>query len=256
MRVTRRDFITLAAAAPMLGAAKVPPMPPIVASHGTRLYPTWWCDPNDLSCPWWTTQPVCGWTYPNQTPSLDVWSIGAGPNPVIPRVNNVPVTRTSITDIRNTPQQGAFTRAYFQLCTPPLKEAQTLTGVVSVAIHCVEGDSRVNAVLALQVVVHGSDGMVRGVALPVSQDTLEFPAGYPVKSRAAQNWPLTAVNCSDGDVIAINIGIAANNQTHSLGYIVGFDVYEDQPPSGDISRLDDPQLANTWVDFSTALNFY
>jgi hypothetical protein len=128
--------------------------------------------------------------------------------------------------------------------------------VVSAAIHCIEGDSRVNAVLALQVVVHGPGGVVRGVALPVSQDTLEFPVGYPAKSRAAQNWPLTAVDYSDGDVIAINIGIAANNQTHALGYIVGFDVYEDQLLSGDISWLDDPQLANTWVEFSPALNCY
>jgi len=252
MGVTRRDLIRLAAAAPILSAAKnlsaahkpppaPPPLQPIVTSGGTRLYAT----SATLAQPqWWTTEPVSGWTYPtaNQTP--DFVSLGAGPTPD---------GATTIQNLRNTPQAGAFTRAYFQWSTRPLQGNQTLGGMVSAAIHCFEGNAKINALLALQVVVHRPDGGVRGIALPVSQDTLEFPADL-AKSRAAQNWPLAAVDCLDGDVIAINIGLSANNQTKSLAYGTGFYVYEHQLK--DIGFLDDPQLANTWVEFSTPLTFY
>jgi hypothetical protein len=240
MRVTRRDVIRLAAAAPILGAAKNPsPLQPIVTSGGTRLYPT------GAQPQWWTTEPVSGWTYPTAKQTPDFVSLGAG---------LTPDRATTIQNVRNTPQLGAFTRAYFQWSTRPLHGNQTLGGVVSAAILCSQGNHRIDATLAVQVVVHGPDGGVRGVALQVSQDTLEFPVDDPAKSRAAQNWPLAAVDCLDGDVIAINVGLGANNQTHYLAYGIGFFVYEDQLT--DIGFLDDPQLANPWVEFSTPLNFY
>jgi hypothetical protein len=244
MGVTRRDLIRLAAAAPILSAAKSlsaahkPPPPPSLPSGGTRLYPT------SALPQWWTTEPVSGWTYPNVNQTPDFVSLGAGPTPD---------GATHIQNVRNTPQAGAFTRAYFQMSTRPLQGSQTLGGVVSAAIHCIEGNAKINALLALQVVVHRLDGTVRGIALQVSQDTLEFPTDL-AKSRAAQNWPLAAVNCLDGDVIAINIGLSANNQAKTLGYGAGFYLYANQLK--DISFLDDPQLANTWVEFSTPLIFY
>jgi hypothetical protein len=58
----------------------------------------------------------------------------------------------------------------------------------------------------------------------------------------------------DGDVIAINVGIAANNQSNTLAQTVGFSVYASE--AADISRLDDPQLANSWMEFSAPLIFY
>jgi len=242
MRVTRRNLMRLAGASPIFGtasvlhAAKPPaPLPLINVTHGTRLYPTW------APAQWWTTEPVEGWDVKN------VVSLGAA---------LAADGATQVYDARNTPREGMFTRAYFQFSTPPLQGAQTLEGVVSAAIHCIEWHRRIDATLALQVVVHGPDGIRRGVALPVTHDTMEFTLGAPPKSRAAQNWPLTSVACQDGDVIAMNVGIYADNQSGTLAQMVGFSLDVSEGSGGDIARLDDAQLGNTWVDFSTLLNFW
>jgi hypothetical protein len=231
MKVSRRDALKIAAAVPSLGAAKAP-LPPIVTSGGVRLYPTW--DPVQ----WWTTEPVSGWDLAHAI------SMGA---------STAPDGATTILDRRNTPRYGPFTRAYFQFSTRPLSGAQSLDGVFSAAFHAIEGDRRVNAVLAIQVVVHRPDTTVRGVALEVTADTQEFTVGYPLKSRAAQNWPLAGIACEDGDVIAINVGIAANNQVNSLVQTAGFGLVASE--AVDISRLDDPQPANSWMEFSAPLIF-
>jgi hypothetical protein len=84
-------------------------------------------------------------------------------------------------------------------------------------------------------------------------DAYPFTEGDPPRSRAAQNWPLAPVSCEDGDVIAINVGLYADNQTKSLGQGVGFALYTNQ--MADISRLNDPTLANSWVEFSAPLTF-
>ena len=251
MSVTRRDLIRVAGVAPILvasralGAAKGPPKPsltPIDATRGTRLYPTFAQDP------WWTTEPVTGWDLPSLT-SPSITSLGA---------SLVPDGATTIIDSRNTPRLGMFTRAYFQFSTRPLQAppglhgVQTLYGVVSAAIHCVEAHSRINATLAMQIVVHRPDKTVRGVPLPLWHDTLEFTVGT-LTSRAAQNWTLTPVDCLDGDVIAINLGIRADNQTGTLARTVGFAIHESEP--GDIVNFNDPALLNTWVDFSAPLQF-
>jgi hypothetical protein len=55
-------------------------------------------------------------------------------------------------------------------------------------------------------------------------------------------------------VIAINVGIAANNQSNTLAQTVGFSVLRER--WADISRLDDPQLANSRMEFSAPLTFY
>jgi hypothetical protein len=154
----------------------------------------------------------------------------------------------------HTPRFGPFTRAYFQFSTPPLNGAQSLDGVFSAAFHAIEVNRHINAFLALQVVVHRPDTSVRGVAMPVTADVLEFTVAYPPKSRAAQNWALAPVACEDGDVIAINVGIAANNQLNNLAQIVGFFLVASEP--ADISLLDDSQFANSWMEFSAPLNFY
>ena len=231
MKVSRRDALKIAAAVPSLGAAKAPP--PIVTSGGVRLYPTW--DPIH----WWTTEPVEGWDLPH------IVSLGA---------SLTPDGATAVDDLRNTPQFGPFTRAYFQFSTPPLNGAQSLDGVFSAAFHAIEVNRHINAFLALQVVVHRADTSVRGVPLPVTTDMLEFTVGYPPKSRAAQNWQLAPVACEDGDVIAINVGIAANNQLNNLAQAVGFLLIASDP--ADISRLDDSQFANSWMEFSAPLKFF
>jgi hypothetical protein len=246
MKLTRRDALKIAAAAvPSLAAAKAPaPYPPIVTSGGIRLYPNGQLVSSPAGwVPWWTPEPIYGWDLPHDNVPSAV-SLGA---------TRVPDGSTTIVDLRNTPLYGPFTRAYFQFSTPPLAGAQTLNGVVSAVIHATQANRRINAVLAVQVVVHRPDTTVRGVALPVTLDSYPFTEGDPPRSRAAQNWPLTSVACEDGDIIAINVGLYANNQTRSLGQGVGFALYANQP--ADVSRLNDPQLANTWVEFSAPLTF-
>jgi hypothetical protein len=62
-----------------------------------------------------------------------------------------------------------------------------------------------------------------------------------------------AVECLDGDVIAINIGLWANNETRSLAYMVGYHFYASEET--DIAHVDTSSLGNTWVEFSAALAF-
>ena len=234
MRVSRREALKIAAAVPGLGAAKgPPPLPPIVTSGGVRLYPTW------AAVQWWATQPVSGWDLPH------IVSLGASLSPD---------GATAIQDVRNTPLHGPFTRAYFQCSTPPLNGAQPLDGVFSAAFHAIEWHRKHDAVLAVQVVVHRPDTTIRAVALPLTVDTFEFSFGDPPRSRAAQNWPLAPVACQDGDVIAINVGIAANNQSNTLAQSIGLSAYASA--AADLNRLDDPQIANSWLEFSAALSFY
>jgi len=245
MSVTRRELLTLAATMPaVMAAAKgSPTLQPIVVDRGTRLYPTW-----DESH-WWTTQPIAddgAWTYRHAV------SLGASPNRD---------GATAIRDLRNTPRLGVFTRTYFQFTTPPLDGPHTLDGVVSAAIHAAQHHRRLGARLALQVVVHKPDTSVRGVALPLRTDLSVFTYDDPAKTRAARNWALVApaIECEDGDVIAINLGLLVDNQTRSLGYLVGFDLYDNQEGENgegrDIAFLDDSALANTWVEFSSVLAF-
>src|SRR5436190_328230 len=63
--------------------------------------------------------------------------------------------------------------------------AQTLSGVVSAAIHATQANRPINAVLAVQVVVHRPDTTVRDVALPLTVDSYPFTEGDPLRSRAA-----------------------------------------------------------------------
>ena len=247
MSVTRRDLIRFAATAPILVASRVvdaakkpPPLPAITCTHGTRLHPCW------ASTKWWTTEPVLEGTW--DVPGI--MSLGA---------SLATDNQTTISAEWNTPREGMFTRPYFQFSTPPLQApqglqgVQTLFGVVSAAIHCTEAHRRINATLALQIVVHRPDKTLRGVALPLSYDTLEFTVGDPPTTRAARDWPLTGVACLDGDVIAINLGIRADNQTGTLARTVGFSIHESE--LSDIVNFNDPALGNTWVDFSTLLEF-
>jgi hypothetical protein len=242
MRVTRRDMLKVAAAMPVVVAAKgSPSLQPIVVDGGTRLYPTW-----DESH-WWTTQPIPDddtWTYRHAV------SLGASP---------ARDGATAIVDLRNTPRLGVFTRAYFQFATPPLDGPQTLDGVVSAAIHAVQHHRRLGSRLALQVLVHRPDSTVRGVALPLRADMSVFTSENPPKTRAAQNWALQEVHCQDGDVIAINLGLTVDNQSRSLAYLVGFNLYDNQEDDNgaglDIRFLDDSTLGNTWVEFSSELRF-
>ena len=156
-------------------------------------------------------------------------------------------------DVRNTPLHGVFTRAYAQIVTRPLQGAQTLSGSVSMAIHCVQWHRRINAVLALQVTVHRFDGSVRAVALQTTQDTNPFPLGDPPRTRAAVNWPIDTIAAQDGDVIAVNVGLWADNQTRTLAQGVGFWFLGNQPT--DITHIDSSALGNTWVEFSSLLTF-
>jgi hypothetical protein len=125
--------------------------------------------------------------------------------------------------------------------------------VISAAVHCIEWHRHIDARLALQVVVHRPDNGIRGIALPLTADTREFTLGNPPKSRAAQNWQLLPVPCDHGDVIAINVGIAADNHSNLLAQGIGVWLYASQVT--DISRVDDPALANSWVEFSAPLIF-
>jgi hypothetical protein len=113
--------------------------------------------------------------------------------------------------------------------------------------------------VALQVVVHEPDGMVRAVALPVTAGTEKFVTETPPRTRALLGAPLSTVACSDGDVIAINVGVWANNETRSLAPGIGLYFYanqidDDEQPI-DIAYLDTATLGNTWVEFSADLEF-
>jgi hypothetical protein len=248
---TRREAIhavgaisALAAAGTAHAAPKPPPLVPIVTSGGTRLYPTW------IWPQWWTPQPIANltWTLPSdqltQPPPLYVTggyaSIGA---------QTVPDGSTSVQDVRNTSNHGVFTRAYVQMVTRPLEGDQTLGGTVSLAVHCLQWHRRIGAVLALQVAVHRPDGSIRAMALPVTRSNMDFSLGT-WRTRALVNWPLQPVAAEDGDVIAVNLGIWADNQTRTLAQGVGFWIYADQ--AVDITHVDSGAPGNTWVEFSSA----
>ena len=256
MPVTRRDSLRLLGAVPLIAAASkaaaAPPSPapvPIVTSGGTRLYP----DVDTVQ--WWTPQTIRNgtWTLPQVLP--------ANENPVGYVPGGFPtmgawITRdgaTSVQDIRNVPLHGAFTRLYQQLVTRPLAGDQLLEGTVSLAIHAVQNHRRLNTTLAIQVVVHAPDRTARGFARAVTAGGDPFTVGAPARTRAIVNLPLTPVSCQDGDVIAINIGISANNETRSLGHGIGLAFYAHRP--NDIAVLDTDALGNTWVEFSTPLAF-
>jgi hypothetical protein len=254
MKPTRRDTLKVLGAASALAAATkaqaappARPPEPIATSGGTRLYPTW------ASPRWWSDQKIANgtWTLPAD-PSLPPMELVSGGYSSL-GASAVPDGATGIQDVRNTPRHGVFTRAYLQLVTPPLQGPQTLNGTVSMAIHCVEWHRRINAVLALQVAVHRSDGALRALALPVSTDTNEFTLGTPARTRAIVGLPLTEVGCQDGDTLAINIGIWANNESRTLAQGVGFYVYASQ--TGPIAYIDTDALGNTWVEFSAPLTF-
>jgi hypothetical protein len=216
---------------------------PIVTPGGTRLYLT------SVSPQWWMPQPIPNltWSLPEDRstnpPPAYVTSgyvaCGAAPRPD---------GATAIQDVRNTPLYGVFTRAYIQMVTPPLRGAQTLSGTVSLAVHCIEWHRKIGAALALQVTVHRPDGSVRAVALPVTRDAAEFPLGA-LRTRAAIGWPLASVAAGDGDVIAINVGLWADNQTRTLAQTVGFCFYANQ--ASDIALLDSSAAGNMWVEFSS-----
>jgi hypothetical protein len=83
----------------------------------------------------------------------------------------------------------------------------------------------------------------------VTRDATEFPLESPARTRAAIGWPLASVAADDGDVIAINIGIWADNQTRTLAQGVGFAFYANQ--TSDIAYLDSADPGNSWVEFSS-----
>lgn len=253
MPLTRRDSLKVLGGASLLAAASpaaaAPPSSPvpIVTSGGTRLHPT------NAAAQWWTPQPIINgtWTLPQ---------IGSGPPPEyvftgFPAIGTSPLAdgATVIQDLRNAPLHGVFTRMYVQLVTRPLQGPQTLEGTVSLAIHAYQGNRKLNAQLALQVVVHAADGTARAVALPATAGGEAFPVGTPVRTRALLAQPLSTVACEDGDVIAINVGIRVNNETRSLGQGVGLFFYANQ--GTDIGFLDTAAPGNTWVEFSGALIF-
>lgn len=254
MALTRRDSLkvlggaSLLAAASSAAAAPSSSPVPIVTSGGTRLYP------NNDATHWWTPQPIINgtWTLPQIVPP------GPPPDYVLTGfptmgVSLAPDGATVIQDIRNAPRHGVFTRMYQQLVTRPLQGAQTLEGTVSLAIHAVEGQRKLNAVLALQVVVHAPDGTVRDVALPVTTGAETFVIDAQARTRAILAAPLDTVPCQDGDVIAINVGIGANNETRNLSQGIG--LYFLANRSSDIAYLDVATAANTWVEFSADLLF-
>ena len=255
MALTRRDSLKVLGGASLLAAASpaaaAPPSSPvaIVTSGGTRLYP------NNDAAQWWTPQPIINgtWTLPQIVPPS-----GPPPDYVLtgfPTMGTslLPDGATVIQDIRNAPRHGVFTRMYQQLVTRPLQGAQTLEGTVSLAIHAVEGHRKLNAVLALQVVVHAPDGTVRDVALPVTTGTETFVIDAQARTRALLAAPLSTVACDDGDVIAINVGIGANNETRNLSQGIGLYFFANR--SSDIAYLDVATAANTWVEFSADLLF-
>lgn len=254
MAVTRRQSLKVLGGASLLAAASpaaaAPPSSPvpIVTSGGTRLYPT------NAAAQWWTPLPIINgsWTLPQIVPP-------SGPPPEFvvtgfPTMGAslVPDGSTLAQDTRNAPRHGVFTRMYQQLVTRPL-QAQTLGGTVSLAIHGVATHRKLTVMVALQVVVHAPDGTVRAVALPVTAGTEKFVTEPPARTRALLGAPLSTVACDAGDVIAINIGIWANNETRSLAPGIGLDFYANKPT--DIAYLDVATLGNTWVEFSAALAF-
>jgi hypothetical protein len=240
----------LAAASPAAAAPPSSPVP-IVTSGGTRLYPS-----NDADR-WWEPQPIINqsWTLPQVIPPS-----GPPPEYVLSGFPSIGTTSpdpdgaTMSHDLRNAPRHGVFTRMYQQLVTRPLLGAQTLGGTVSIAVHAYQAHRRLNAALALQVVVHQSDGLVRGVALPVTAASEKFTTDTPPRTRALLGTPVFPVDCYDGDVIAVNVGIWANNETRSLAPGIGFYFYANQDT--DIGYLDTASLGNTWVEFSAGLDFY
>jgi hypothetical protein len=228
MPLTRRDMLKAVALAPALAAT----VRPAAAAGGIRLYPS-------LATPRW-------WTGPPLVP--DTWTYGS---PISMGATLAPDGSTAFQDLRNTPRLGPFTRAYFQMSTPPLTTSHRLDGTVSAAIHALEGNRRIDAVLALQVVVYAPDSSVRGVALPVSADAMEFTLNAPARTRIASAWPLTPIDCEAGDVVVTTLGVAADNQTRSLAYLVGFSVFANQ--AVDILTVNAAPAANTWVEFSNLL---
>jgi hypothetical protein len=261
MALTRRDALkTLGAlslvgsAAPLAAGPRSGPTP-IVTAGGTRLYPAW--PTPGGTAPWWTAQPLLNgsWTVPQDTTTTPspqylfdaVPSLGAG---------GVADTPGGLQDVRNTPRHGEFTRAYLQFATRPLAAAVTLDGTVSAAVHCLQWHRRINGRLALQVVVHDAAGNLRAVALPVTADTQAFTLGTPARTRAAINWPVTPVECQIGDVIAVTLGILADNQTRTLAQGVGLYLYSRlTPPVTDIAAVDTDAVGRSWVEFSAALAF-
>jgi hypothetical protein len=160
-----------------------------------------------------------------------------------------------IQDVRNAPRHGVFTRMYQQLVTRPLQGPQTLAGTVSLAIHGVTYHRKLSVMVALQVVVHRPDGTVHEVALPVTAGGEKFVNDTTARTRALLAEPLSNVACDDGDVIAINVGVWANNETRSLSPGIGLFFYANADPPSDIAYLDVTTHANTWVEFSQNLVF-
>jgi hypothetical protein len=261
MPLTRRDALKALGVAALLGApSRTDAGPrsgptPIVTSGATRLYPAWPVPGGPA--PWWAPQPLLNgtWTVPQDTTTpvpeyLEgaLSSFGAG---------RAAETPGGLQDVRNTPRHGVFSRAYFQLATPPLAEPCSLSGTVSAAFHCLQWHRRINARLALQVVVHDAAGNRRAVALPVTADAQPFTVGTPARTRAAVEWPLAqAVACAAGDVIVVNVGILADNQTRTLAQGVGFYLYSELTPAvDDIAFLDTDLLGRSWVELSAPLTF-
>ena len=251
MSMTRRETlkvlasVSAVAGAGQTGRAAPASSPvPVVTPGGTRLYIS------AVSPEWWSAQPI-----PNLSWSLPVDRSTEPPPEYVTRgyvaygASTSPDQATALQDVRNTPFYGVFTRAYLQMVTPPIQGAQTLSGTVSLAVHCIQWHRKIGATLALQVTVHRPDGSLRGLALPVTRDAAEFPLGSPARTRAAIAWPLASVAAEDGDVIAINVGIWANNQTRTLAQTVGFCFYANQ--ASDIAYLDSAEPGNSWVEFSS-----
>ena len=256
MTLTRRESLKILGTASLLAAASpaaaAPPSGPvpIVTTGGTRLYP------NNNADQWWEPQPIINgsWTLPTVVPPS-----GPPPEYVLTGFPTMgaslePDGATMTQDIRNAPRHGVFTRMYQQLVTRQLQGAQTLAGTVSIAIHAYQGHRRLNAVLALQVVVHASDASPRSVALPVTAASEKFTSETPPRTRALVGAPLSTVACQDGDVIAVNVGIWANNETRSLAPGIGLYFYANRET--DIGYLDSTAFGNTWVEFSADLDFY
>jgi hypothetical protein len=253
--VTRRESLRVLGGITLLGAASpaagAPPNTPrpIVTTGDTRLYPT------SADTQWWTPQTIINgsWMLPQVVPSAE------NPPGYVPGgfptmgASHTADGETLIQDLRNTPRHGVFTRMYQQLVTRPLLGAQTLEGTVSLAVHAVQWHRKINAVLALQVVVHAPDRTARGVALEVTTGTEAFTVGTPARTRALVALPLTPVECEGGDVIAINVGLWANNESRSLAQGVGLLFHANQ--ASDIAFIDTAALGNSWVEFSASLSF-
>jgi len=251
MSMTRRETLkalaSVSAVAGLGETARAAPRSspvPIVTTGGTRLYltsifPQWWCG---------VAIPNLTWSLPSDRTTNPPPMYVTG-DYVVYGAQTSPDHATALQDVRNTPFYGVFTRGYLQLVTRPLQGAQTVNGTVSMAVHCIQWHRKIGATLALQVTVHRSDGSLRGLALPVTRDATEFPLESPARTRAAIGWPLVSVAADDGDVIAINIGIWADNQTRTLAQGVGFAFYANQ--TSDIAYLDSADPGNSWVEFSS-----